>query len=199
MEPIDALTCLQRGNQRFVEYSDRGATDTASSTPTPTLTHEPIAAILACSDARIPTELVFDQGVGDLFVIRVAGNVATPTQIGSIEFAVAELGVELVVVLGHSRCGAVTMAYESTHNAKPAGTPALEQLLSAIQPAVDQQPASETQDPIQAAIWRNVQRQVELLTADSELLAESAARSGLQIVGACYDTAAGRVEFDTDV
>jgi carbonic anhydrase len=101
LNPTDALARLKAGNEGFV-----------AAPSAPTLEHRPFAVVLGCSDARVPPEIIFGQGPGDLFVVRVAGNVAGPTQLASIEFAVAELGARLVVVLGHSECGAVRAALQ---------------------------------------------------------------------------------------
>src|SRR6201993_4504053 len=104
----EALALLQEGNRRFVsDVSNRDAIGSGARPPELTPSQEPFAAILGCSDSRVPVEIVFDQGLGDLFVIRVAGNIVAPSQVGSVEFAAEQFGTRLVVVLGHSRCGAI--------------------------------------------------------------------------------------------
>src|SRR5664279_4537067 len=109
----EALALLQEGNRRFVsDISNRDATGGRARRLELTASQEPFAAILGCSDSRVPVEIVFDQGLGDLFVIRVAGNIVAPSQIGSVEFAAERSGTRLVIVLGHSRCGAVLATLE---------------------------------------------------------------------------------------
>ena len=141
----EALERLQAGNHRFVTE----AFDSRSMTVRPAETadgQEPFAIILGCSDSRVPAEIVFDQSLGDLFVIRVAGNVVAPTQIGSIEFAASKFGTRLVVVLGHSRCGAVIAAVDELQT--PAGnqSPNLGSIVDFVRPSVEKCVADAADD-----------------------------------------------------
>ena len=134
----EALQRLRDGNRRFVagDPVNASAVDAAKLAKL-TGGQSPFAVVLACSDSRVPVELVFDQGPGDLFVIRVAGNVATPSQIGSIEFAATQLGAQLVIVLGHGSCGAIAAALDSIANKAPPPSANLAEILSEIRPALE--------------------------------------------------------------
>jgi carbonic anhydrase len=156
----------------------------------------PVAAIVGCSDSRVPPELIFDQGVGDLFVVRVAGNVVSGAGAivkGSIEYAVAELGIPLVVVLGHSQCGAVKAAIKhlDAHDALPG---ALEELVNTIKPAVSDA-KGKAGDLLDNAIKANVERGVARLGGLKPVLAEPARKGKLKVVGAVYDLATGKVRL----
>src|SRR5262247_3066747 len=132
-----ALDQLRAGNRRFVAERQRDGRTGATRREEVTERQEPFAIILGCSDSRVPAEIVFDQGLGDLFVIRVAGNIVAPSQIGSVEFAAERFGTRLVVVLGHSQCGAVTATLEELR--RPAGTPSrnLRSIVDRIRPSVE--------------------------------------------------------------
>lgn len=203
LDAESALARLKDGNRAFVAAAGDQTGGYRLPAGKPQLDHHPPAVVLACSDARVPTELIFNQGLGDLFVIRVAGNVATETQIASVEYAVAQLDVRLVVVLGHRGCGAVTAAYDATSAASPETTEPLAHLVARIQPAIDRLQANEGQrvtdraEIIQRAVWHNVDVQREQLLAGSTLLGSEVAEGRVRIVGACYDTGRGHVEFDT--
>ena len=159
----------------------------------------PSAAILGCSDSRVPPELVFDQGLGDLFVLRVAGNVATPSQVGSIEFAAGRLGTRLVVVLGHTRCGAVQATVQGLEDGEAGGSPALRSIVERVQASVE--PLWETElrhDPdglLAQAIRANVLASVDRLRRGSKLLSSLIRDEGLLVVGAEYDLGSGLVDF----
>ena len=142
--------------------------------------------ILSCADSRVPAELLFDQGIGDLFDVRIAGNIATPEAIGSIEYAVVLLGTPLLMVLGHERCGAVTAAVENKVLPDHICT-----LVQAIQPAVERVKA-QPGNPIENAVTANVQYQIEQLQR-SPLLAERLQSGQLKIVGGRYDLDTGSV------
>lgn len=159
----------------------------------------PFAIVLGCSDSRVPTEIVFDQGLGDLFVIRVAGNVVAPSQIGSVEFAAGKFGTPLVVVLGHSRCGAVQATLEELRRPTEMQSPNLRSIVERVRPSV--QPLLSTElgtDPEaleRAAVRANVRASVNQLRHGSELLEPLIERRALLIVGAEYDLRTGVVDF----
>ncbi len=188
----DALERLREGNRRFV-----AGDTTKSSTINPESRAElvggqhPFAVILACSDSRVPVQLIFDEGPGDLFIIRVAGNVATPTQIGSIEYAVTQLGVQLVVVLGHSGCGAVAAALDSVAENTPLPSANLEAIIEEIRPAL----RSLENPSLDDAVLANVRRSAENLTDNSPILAQSVNDRNLTVTGALYSLGNGEVTF----
>jgi carbonic anhydrase len=160
---------------------------------------EPFAIILGCSDSRVPTELVFDQGLGDLFVIRVAGNVVAPSQIGSIEFAAERFGTRLVVVLGHSQCGAVLATLGELQQATANQSRNLRAVVDRIRPAVEKLLETELRhDPdalVEAAVRSNIEMAANHLRHGSEILEQLIRDDGLLIVGAEYSLATGEVDF----
>ena len=157
----------------------------------------PFAVVLGCSDSRAPAEFVFDQGLGDLFVIRVAGNIAAPSQVGSIEFAVEQFQVRLVVVLGHSNCGAVRATL--AHLQAPGDTsPALRAIVDRIAPGIQPVLAGcdgESDACMPQAIRANVEATIRNLRAQSDYLRYAELQGGLRIVGADYDLSSGAVDF----
>lgn len=173
--------------------------------PPPELVKEqmPSAIILGCSDARVPVELIFDQGLGELFVIRVAGNIVAPSQIGSIEFAAEKFGTRLVVVLGHSHCGAVTACVETLVNPEQYYSPNLQSIVDRIRPSVynlheivtagDKE--VDMDEFINQAVRANVRMSVSQLKHGSRILEDMVNGGDLLIVGAEYDVATGRVNF----
>lgn len=199
----DALKRLKEGNDRFTS-DNCGPTMLTNHEARQSLTEgqEPFAIILGCSDSRAPAELIFDQGLGDLFVIRVAGNIVAPSQIGSVEFAAGQLGSRLVVVLGHTECGAVGGTLQALQNPDLEVSPGLRSILDRVRPAVEtlfegdrpDDPAALMQDAVRA----NIRRSVEQLRRGSELLEELIRDQGLRIVGAEYCLATGKVEFLDD-
>jgi carbonic anhydrase len=208
MSAREALGRLREGNRRFAA----GLLSTevlATHTRRADLAggQRPFAIVLGCSDSRVPAEIVFDQGLGDLFVIRVAGNIVAPSQVGSVEFAAIRFGTPLVVVLGHSRCGAIEATLEELR--PPAGTRSrnLRSIVNRIRPSVEALLATELRhDPdalAREAVKANVRASVDHLRHGSETLEELTATSGLRIVGAEYSLETGLVEFhdealDTD-
>ncbi len=192
MNSAEAVERLRDGNRRYVA----GKT-TRSSTIDPAERAElaggqsPFAVILSCSDSRVPVELVFDRGAGDLFVIRVAGNVATPTQIGSIEYAVSQLGAQLVVVLGHDGCGAVAAAIESVEQQSPLPSPNLEAIVDEIRPALE----SLRDLTLNDAVLANVRRTIDNLGRRSPLLEQAIADGNVTVTGAIYSLETGGVSF----
>lgn len=200
-DPQAVLAALKAGNERYIR---RLSNQELLSAKPPVLVDEqdPVAIILGCSDARVPVEIVFDQGLGDLFVIRVAGNVVAPSQIGSVEFAVEKFGTPLVVVLGHSHCGAVTACVEALMN-EAYYSPNLQSIVDRIRPSVlnlhEIATASEQEMDMHEftarAIRANVRMSVSQLKHGSRFLEDMASAGRLLIVGAEYDLTTGRVHF----
>ena len=197
-----ALQLLKQGNARFVEsLKNPNATLLASNALTQE--HNPFAIILGCSDARVPAEIVFDQGLGDLFVIRVAGNVVAPSQIGSVEFATEKFGTKLVVVLGHSHCGAVTACVETLINPDQYFSPNLQSIVDRIRPSVYNLHEIYTangneiivDELIARGIKANVRMSVSQLKHGSRILEDAVDSGNLMIVGANYDLETGKVQF----
>jgi len=196
----EALERLRRGNLRFV--ADAPSPDTlASQTRRRELAsgQEPFAIILGCSDSRVPAEIVFDQGLGDLFVIRVAGNIVAPSQVGSVEFAAERFHTRLVVVLGHSRCGAILATLEEL--ARPAEDQSrnLRSIVDWIRPSVEALLATEPgYDPdalVQQAVRANIRASADHLRHGSEVLEQLIRNQGLLVVGAEYSLETGVVDF----
>lgn len=197
-----ALEMLKQGNARFVENVQNPQSTLLASNAL-THVHEPFAIILGCSDARVPAEIVFDQGLGDLFVIRVAGNVVAPSQIGSVEFAAEKFGTKLVVVLGHSHCGAVTACVETLINPNQQFSPNLRSIVDRIRPSVYNLHEIYTangqdidaQELINRGIKANVRMSVTQLKHGSRILEDAVNNGSLIIVGAVYDLDTGKVTF----
>jgi carbonic anhydrase len=199
----EALTRLRDGNRRFVAVRS-ATTPFASQVRRSELVsgQEPFAIILGCSDSRVPAELVFDQGFGDLFVIRVAGNIVAPSQIGSVEFAAARFGTRLVVVLGHSQCGAVIATLEELLGKATTESKNLRSIVDRVRPAVEELLAgAHSDDPealVREAVLANVRASVRQLRQGSELLERLIDSDGLLVVGAKYSLATGVVSFFED-
>ena len=196
----EALQRLQEGNQRFVADLRGDGTETSGARRHALVFDQaPFAIILGCSDSRVPAEIVFDQGLGDLFVIRVAGNVVAASQIGSIEFAAERFGTRLVVVLGHTRCGAVQATLEELDRPSATRSPNLHSIVDRIRPAVEtlmetdlrRQPA----DLMRHAVRANIRASVNQLRHGSHILEQLIAREGLLVVGAEYALETGVVDF----
>ena len=196
----DALARLREGNRGFVA-SIRDAAPALGAPRRPPLpqTQEPVAIVLGCSDARVPAELVFGQGFGDLFVIRVAGNIVAPSQVGSVEFAAARFGTRLAVVLGHTQCGAVTATLDELRQPATHQSPNLRAIVERIRPSVEPLlAAAPGQDPetlLARAVRANIRAAANHLRHGSEVLERLVARSGLLIVGAEYCLETGVVDF----
>jgi len=195
----EALVRLRDGNRRFVE-GDRSIDKLMSQARSTEFVarQNPLAAILGCSDSRVPVEVVFDQGFGDLFVIRVAGNIVAPSQIGSVEFAAERLGTRLVVVLGHTRCGAVGATIEDLQHAQSQSWN-MNSIVSRIRPSVEGLLATELKHDHEAlvtqAVRANVRASVNQLRHGSDVLERLSRIDGLQIVGAEYSLETGIVDF----
>jgi carbonic anhydrase len=184
--PDAALKQLMAGNQRFVQHQPQYPDQSAKRVQEVAQTQHPFATILSCADSRVPAEIVFDQGIGDLFDVRIAGNIATPEALGSIEYAVALLGTPLLMVLGHERCGAVTAAVQN--EALPGS---ISTFVNAILPAV-KRVSKQPGDAVDNAVTANVQYQMEQLQR-SPLLKERLQSGKLKLVGGRYDLDTGTV------
>src|ERR1700722_5887627 len=195
----EALKALREGNQRFVSDRRRDYGDNPARRRALVAQQYPFAIILGCSDSRVPAELVFDQGLGDLFVIRVAGNIVAPSQVGSVEFAAERFGTRLVVVLGHSSCGAIVATLEELGRNSREQSPNLRSIVNRVRPSV--QPLLSTSlanDPeilLHHAVRANIRMSADHLRHGSELLEQLIQNAGLMIVGAEYDLETGIVEF----
>jgi carbonic anhydrase len=200
ISPREALQRLRAGNRRFVTGVREGD---ALTNPARRLElaagQEPFAIILGCSDSRVPAEIVFDQGLGDLFVIRIAGNVVAASQIGSVEFAAARFGTPLVVVLGHSQCGAVLATVEELTQPTAAQSRNLQSIVERIRPSVEALLSTELRhDPaalVAQAVRANVRAAANQLRHGSEVLERLVQQDGLLIVGAEYSLDTGVVDF----
>ena len=198
LSALDALERLREGNQRFVsELRNTGGESGQARRRQVAAAQEPFAIILGCSDSRVPAEIVFDQGLGDLFVIRVAGNIVAPSQVGSVEFAADRFATPLVVVLGHSNCGAVQATIEEL--GRPTGDQSrnLRSIVERIEPCV--RPlinAGVAADRLMAkAVRANIRASVSHLRHGSEILEQLTQRNGLFVVGAEYSLDTGVVDF----
>jgi carbonic anhydrase len=196
----EALERLREGNRRFVA-DVRGRDTSSSQTRRRELAagQEPFAIILGCSDSRVPAEMVFDQGLGDLFVIRVAGNIVAPSQVGSVEFAAERFGTRLVVVLGHSRCGAILATLEELGRPSEDRSRNLRSIVDRIRPSVKALLATDLgHDPealVREAVRANIRVSANHLRHGSEILEQLIERDGLLVVGAEYSLETGVVDF----
>jgi carbonic anhydrase len=195
----EALQLLHEGNQRYIKnvrsvdsmlsHSRRGDMGLQS----------PFAIVLGCSDSRAPAEIVFDQGLGDLFVIRVAGNIVAPSQIGSVEFAALRFGTRLVVVMGHTQCGAIDATIEAVTSEHDPASSNMMSIVSRVRPGIEGLMATElARDPVRLrreAMRANVRASVNHLRHGSEVIERLADREGLAVVGAELDLSTGEVTF----
>ena len=192
----EALERLRDGNSRFLSgHSNIDESLSAMKRVQLVDGQSPFAIILACSDSRVPVELVFDQGLGDLFVIRVAGNIVAPSQVSSVEFAAAQLGTRLVVVLGHSNCSAVEATLKELQREQAHRSPNLRAIVDRIRPAVEPLLDKNDDIPLNDAVVANVKHSVDRLRHGSQLLEDLIAANKLTIVGAEYSIKSGKVEF----
>ncbi len=195
-----ALEHLREGNRRFVAGAmpSRDALADRARLTALAAGQEPFAIILGCSDSRVPAEIVFDQGLGDLFVIRVAGNIVAPSQIGSVEFAAERFGTRLVVVLGHSRCGAILATLDELRRPTANQSHNLRAIVDRVRPSVEpllRGPVGETDTLVREAVRANVRESVQQLRHGSAILEALIARDGLVVVGAEYALETGVVDF----
>ncbi len=200
MTPRQALERLKRGHVRYkAGRGGRGDWPEHRDSDRFMEAQNPFAIVLGCSDSRVPLQLIFDQGIGDLFVVRVAGNIVAPSQLGSIEFAVETFGTPLVLVLGHSECGAVSAAVDVTLDGLEISSPNMESIASRIQPAVrrllEQAPKIDRQQLLQRAVGENVRLVVEQLSEGSDILKNKVSTGRLLVAGAEYSIESGDVEF----
>lgn len=186
LTPAQALRELTEGNQRFVNNKRKSPNQTMIRLKEVSQEQKPFAAILGCADSRVPAEIIFDQGLGDLFVCRVAGNVATPEEIGSLEFGSAVLGTKVILVLGHKRCGAVAATIKGGQVPGQIGS-----LLEAIRPAM-KKVSNQTTNRLEDTCKANIQLQVERLKT-SPVLAQLIRDNKLKIAGGYYDLDTGSV------
>lgn len=196
---VEALARLREGNRRFVAHViSLESLLSHARRAEHALSQHPFAIVLGCSDSRAPAEFIFDQGLGDLFVIRVAGNIAAASQIGSIEFAVESFGVGLVVVLGHAGCGAIRATVQ--HCRHPADTSdglrsIVDYLCPAVLPLVDASAGIDDAVLVERAVRANVVATAQTLRTASSLLEKRVNEGRLLIVGADYNLSTGVVDF----
>jgi carbonic anhydrase len=199
IEAAEALERLSEGNRRFAAgNSNRNEADLRANLAELQAGQTPFAIVLACSDSRVPVEMIFDQGLGDLFVIRVAGNVVAPSQVGSVEFAAAQLGAKLVVVLGHSNCGAVDATLMELRREKEHRSPNLRAIVDRIRPAIEPLIDDDGQVDLQEAVVANVRHSVARLQHGSLILEQLIESGDLIVVGADYSIERGEVDFFKD-
>jgi carbonic anhydrase len=200
---LEALARLREGNQRFVANQTTSEPIDRATRAALAAGQEPFAIILGCSDSRVPAELVFDQGFGDLFVIRVAGNIVAPSQVGSVEFAASRFGTRLVVVLGHSGCGAITATLEEVTGHATSQSHNLRSIVDRVRPSVEALLSGRLDDDpevlIGEAVRANVRASVDHLTHGSALLEQLSRSDGLKVIGAEYSLETGVVTFFDNV
>jgi carbonic anhydrase len=196
----DALERLREGNRRFA--SDARGPDVFVGHDRRTEVaagQDPFAIILGCSDSRVPAEIVFDQGLGDLFVIRVAGNIVAPSQVGSVEFAAARFSTRLVVVLGHSQCGAIAATIEELRRPEENQSRNLRSIVDRVRPSVEALLRTDLRHDLDAlaaqAVRANIRASVDHLRHGSDVLEQLIREDGLTVVGAEYSLETGMVDF----
>lgn len=196
----EALECLRQGNLRFASGT-RSSDARLSHSQLAELAKEqrPFAIILGCADSRVPAEIVFDQGLGDLFVIRVAGNIVAPSQVGSVEFAAERFGTRLVVVLGHSDCGAIRATLEQLQQSEELQSRNLRSIVDRVRPSVERLLGTDLRHDVDElldqAVRLNIGVSVNHLRHGSEILEQLIRDQGLIVVGAEYSLETGMVEF----
>jgi carbonic anhydrase len=196
----EGILRLKEGNRRFLDGTGRSDL-LVNETRRRALVdaHDPFAIILGCSDARVPAEIIFDQGLGDLFVIRVAGNIVAPSQIGSVEFAAERFGIKLVVVLGHTGCGAIHATLEELRRPTEGHSPNLRSIVDRVRPSVEaifegSLPAND-KDLEHRAVRANIRASANQLRHGSQILERLIEHEGLRVVGAEYSLDTGEVDF----
>jgi carbonic anhydrase len=199
----EALQRLKDGNRRFVSGRQSGNKPLSPSGRAESpKEQEPFAIILGCSDSRVPAEIVFDQGLGDLFVIRVAGNIVAPSQVGSVEFAASRYGTRLVVVLGHSECGAVLATLEELRQPTESQSRNLRSIVDRVRPSVEALLRTELRNDLDAlvqhAVRANIGASVDHLRHGSDILEQLIHDEGVLVIGAEYSLDTGVVEFFDD-
>jgi carbonic anhydrase len=200
----EALKLLREGNQRFVsEVPNRDTVESRARRLELAKGQEPFAAILGCSDSRVPVEIIFDQGLGDLFVIRVAGNIVAPSLIGSVEFAAEQFGTRLVVVLGHTRCGAIETTLQQLQRPVENQSHNLHSIVDFIRPGIVGLLSTELRHNREALVREasraNVRASVNHLRHGSDIIENLTQNAGLIVVGAEYSLETGIVDFFENV
>lgn len=200
IEPAEGLSRLKEGNRRFLDGVARADSLVNEARRKELVNaHNPFAIILGCSDARVPAEIIFDQGLGDLFVIRVAGNIVAPSQIGSVEFAAERFGTKLVVVLGHTGCGAILATLEELRRPTEGSSPNLRSIVDRVRPSVEAlfegaiPPNDEALE--HRAVRANIRASANQLRHGSQILERLIEYEGLRVVGAEYNLETGEVDF----
>src|SRR3989442_13359870 len=188
--PAEAISKLKEGNGRYTNGNLQHPGQTTERRTELAKTQHPFAAIVSCSDSRVPPEIVFDQGLGDLFVVRVAGNVINDEGLGSVEYSVDHLGTRLILVLGHQSCGAVKAARE-TIAAKGKAPGHIQSLVTAIKPAVE----ATAKDDLETTIKANVKHVVQALRASTPILKAKVDSGDVQVIGGYYSLDTGAVTF----
>jgi carbonic anhydrase len=197
---LEALTRLSEGNRRFVANL-RGSEEFLSPSRRAQLTtqQQPFAIILGCSDSRVPAEIVFDQGLGDLFVIRVAGNIVAPSQVGSVEFAAERFGTRLVVVLGHSQCGAILATLEEIRRPTETQSRNLRSIVDRVRPSVESLLETDLRHDLDSLVKKavrvNIRASANHLRHGSEVLEQLIQNEKFVVVGAEYSVETGEVDF----
>jgi len=195
----EALERLREGNRRFVSNVRDGGALASQARHALAPDQSPFAVILGCSDSRVPVEIVFDQGLGDLFVIRVAGNIVAPSQVGSVEFAAERFGTRLVVVLGHSGCGAVQATLEELQRPTENQSRNLHSIVDRVRPSVEALLATGLRhDPnalLQHSVRANIRASASQLRHGSQVIEQLIQEDGLVVVGAEYSLETGIVDF----
>ena len=190
--PDEVLAQLKEGNDHHVRHRYVHPHETLARQTELVSGQHPEAEILSCADSRVPPEIIFDQGLGDLFVVRVAGNVASDTELGSLEYGAEHLHIPLIIVLGHEKCGAVTAAVEGGESEGHIGS-----IVQLIKPAVEKTRGAKG-DPVNNAVRANVQMVVQQLKTSTPVLSELVAHGKLKIVGGVYSLETGKVTWLPD-
>jgi carbonic anhydrase len=196
----EGLELLRDGNRRYVaDVRSHDALPSRARRIELAAGQEPFAAVLGCSDSRVPVEIVFDQGLGDLFVIRVAGNIVAPSQVGSVEFAAEQFGTRLVVVLGHSDCGAIAATLSQLQRPKENQSRNLRSIVDLVRPSVEDLLATDLRhdlpELVHQAVRANIRASVNHLRHGSEVIEQLVLNDGLLVVGAEYSLKTGIVDF----
>ncbi len=193
--PAEALERLQEGNARF--RAGRSSTGAGTWSPEQAAAQRPFAIVLGCSDSRTPVEILFDQGFGDLFVVRVAGNIVAPSIVGSIEFAASQFGSRLVVVMGHTGCGAVAATVRAVATGLGSDSKNIRSITDRISPHVEHlvRPGGPAESILAEAVRANVRASTDHLRHGSRLLEELVLEGRLSVVSAEYELETGTVRF----
>ncbi|HEY0846021.1 MAG TPA: carbonic anhydrase [Noviherbaspirillum sp.] len=197
---LEALERLREGNRRYVaDIKHLNSMPNHARRVELTAGQEPFAIVLGCSDSRVPAELVFDQGLGDLFVIRVAGNIVAPSQIGSVEFAAGQFGTRLVVVLGHTNCGAISATLQELRRPTENQSRNLRSIVDRVRPSVatllETDLKNDPHNLMHQAVRANIRASANQLRHGSEILENLIDKDGLMVVGAEYSLETGVVDF----